>query len=931
MTSSGGEHQREHKVESSRRQAQDQNDRTDGDDRRRRRRRRPVSDRSGTSLLGRIAAHLDFPSRDLLARDAEALAAQFDTSPFRLWLLFRSVDTNHDGYITKNELIKALSSTAQSAAASPSLSCVGPSSRASAAGVPKEEIKMNDDDSDGEDEDDDDSDESDPVLPLEDIQALDELFDLVVTAEQYDNNNDKEKEHEYDEEKEKRGTNLRQDRNQSTNDDERTIGHRNFPSPDISVPFSSQSAQSCAPGITFPQFCRIMRYLWLQQLLQPDINNDNSIIDGAQSQGIQKEESRLVREQGTHIATSSDIDSMIQPTNNHNHNNNNNNNKGNKTGDNGYAFECVDYASGYYRHRRIAGNVKHKRTRNFYLAPRHGNARMRWIDVPSGTYVPNQNINNNNNNTDQYQQRPLWKSQRESFRITILRLAVKYRFHPTSIEDAMDLDLQEPKVNSFEHSLLDLGKFKCGTISWLQHAGEHHHDRSSTTCTADPQSSAITTKGSKRNETTPKGSGDNTVPSLPQPGHPARDSSNLTFHSYQRESITSGEIPDFVVAEGEDDVNINEGRHYFVTIPMFELSRRSQTSLDLYNEASGLLPFMDVQPLVIEVNEATLGIFVASLPDSNLVVTCSTKWRPTRIRPSGFRDNHRANAKQRKAIVKSLSQKNMPKRPDVASSEDPFHDWGGNDGSSNSSESAGPVNATKDIGDEMIESNFQHEKMPLERVKELLKKRHSIQRHRSSSWLMHAIIDAVVDNLGSISKIYEAQLQRMATRLFELQHRLSRQEVKEMIVMRRDLEWLQHELRPFARVIRHLIDDRNIGVEVTHYLEDVEDHLLRTIDELTSFATECVSLKDEYNAYLDRRMNDILYILTLVTTLVVPAQFFTGYFGMNFENDDGSLGDPLLNKGTTGTGIFWVIVIGCTLLLVYTMHRYHFFEKEIEL
>lgn len=189
----------------------------------------------------------------------------------------------------------------------------------------------------------------------------------------------------------------------------------------------------------------------------------------------------------------------------------------------------------------------------------------------------------------------------------------------------------------------------------------------------------------------------------------------------------------------------------------------------------------------------------------------------------------------------------------------------------------------------------------------------------------------MVDNLVPISKIYEAQLQRMGTKLFELQHRLSRREVKEMIVMRRDLEWLQHELRPFARVIRHLIDDKNIGIEVTHYLEDVEDHLLRTVEELSSFASECVSLKDEYNAYLDRRMNDILYVLTIVTTLVVPAQFFTGYYGMNFENPDtGELGVPLLRMGSTGVACFWAIIAGCTLLTIFIMQKCHFFEKELE-
>eukprot|EP00977_Amphora_coffeiformis_P017667 scaffold5860_cov223-Amphora_coffeaeformis.AAC.6 len=826
---------------------------------RRRRRRRPVTPRRGTSLLGEIAAHLEFPSRDLLARDAEALAAQFDTSPFRLWLLFRSVDADHDGCITKSELVRALSSTAQSASA--------PSNISPTSGLPKDEEKVNTL-HDSDDREEDDSDESDYVLPLEDIQALDELFDLVVATEHY--------EQEGGEEKEEKRDNDTTKQDQQDNEDDKTVSHRNFSPPDTSFP-----SQSTGPsiGITFPQFCRIMRYLWLQQLLQ---SYDDPPSEAQNKQDTPPTAGSTVGALITSPSTKTDVEED----------------------DNGYAFECVDYASGYYRSRRIAGNVRLKRTRDFFLAPRHGHARMRWIDVPSGTFVPGRLDNNKDHHLD---------SQRESFRITILRLAVKYRFHPTSIEDAMDLDLQEPKVNSFEHSLLDLGKFKCGTISWLRHAG-HQHQKHSSNGESD-------TAGTTR---------DPQVPALPPPRPAERTSSNFTFHSYQRESTANADIPDFVIAEGEDDVNINEGRHYFVTIPMFELSRRSQTSLDLYNEASDLLPFMDVQPLIIEVNEATLGIFVASIPDSNLVVTCSTKWRPTRIRPFGFRDNRRANARQRKAIVTSRSQNNMAKRPDATASGAHFHDWGGDVGSSDSSGSLGGVDASKDVGDEMIESIFQHEKMPLERVKDLLKKRHSIQRHRSSSWLMHAIIDAVVDNLGSISKIYEAQLQRMATRLFELQHRLSRQEVKEMIVMRRDLEWLQHELRPFARVIRHLIDDRNIGTEVTHYLEDVEDHLLRTIDELTSFATECVSLKDEYNAYLDRRMNDILYILTLVTTLVVPAQFFTGYFGMNFENNDGSLGDPLLNMGGTGTGIFWAIVVGFTLLLAYMMHRYHFFEKELE-
>ena len=35
-------------------------------------------------------------------------------------------------------------------------------------------------------------------------------------------------------------------------------------------------------------------------------------------------------------------------------------------------------------------------------------------------------------------------------------------------------------------------------------------------------------------------------------------------------------------------------------------------------------------------------------------------------------------------------------------------------------------------------------------------------------------------------------------------------------------------------------------------------------------------------AYQDKRMNDILYFLTLVTTSIIPMQTLTGLYGMNF-------------------------------------------------
>jgi Mg2+ and Co2+ transporter CorA len=53
-------------------------------------------------------------------------------------------------------------------------------------------------------------------------------------------------------------------------------------------------------------------------------------------------------------------------------------------------------------------------------------------------------------------------------------------------------------------------------------------------------------------------------------------------------------------------------------------------------------------------------------------------------------------------------------------------------------------------------------------------------------------------------------------------------------------------------------------------------------------------LQDEINAILTLETNDRLYMLTLVTAVLLPATFVTGYFGMNTKN-------PLLYESEHGT------------------------------
>ncbi|CAE7186877.1 corA, partial [Symbiodinium necroappetens] len=102
-----------------------------------------------------------------------------------------------------------------------------------------------------------------------------------------------------------------------------------------------------------------------------------------------------------------------------------------------------------------------------------------------------------------------------------------------------------------------------------------------------------------------------------------------------------------------------------------------------------------------------------------------------------------------------------------------------------------------------------------------------------------------------------------------------------------ELDWVQRKVRPILKVLKHLIKDKAIDPDVTRYLEDVEDHLNLFLEEVSRIIGVCNSLRDEVNSYRDRQQQKVLYVLTLVTTLVMPTHLLTGIFGMNWIDEEG--------------------------------------------
>ena len=76
-----------------------------------------------------------------------------------------------------------------------------------------------------------------------------------------------------------------------------------------------------------------------------------------------------------------------------------------------------------------------------------------------------------------------------------------------------------------------------------------------------------------------------------------------------------------------------------------------------------------------------------------------------------------------------------------------------------------------------------------------------------------------------------------------------------------------------------LIDERSAV-----YLRDVYDHLVRITDLADSFRELVAGALEAHLSIVSNRTNEIMRVLTIITTLFMPLTLIVGIYGMNFQD-----------------------------------------------
>ncbi len=156
-----------------------------------------------------------------------------------------------------------------------------------------------------------------------------------------------------------------------------------------------------------------------------------------------------------------------------------------------------------------------------------------------------------------------------------------------------------------------------------------------------------------------------------------------------------------------------------------------------------------------------------------------------------------------------------------------------------------------------------------------------LSRHPSlgTDWLLHAIIDRLVDSLLPYVDSLGDELEDLEDRLLD---QPTPEDLQRLYSIRRRLVRLHRIIAPERDIVRGLARERNIVSEDAYrYFQDVSDHLAHVEDAIETYRDVGAAAMDIYLSALNNRMNAIMKQLTVVATIFMPLTLISGIYGMN--------------------------------------------------
>ncbi|MDR3229433.1 MAG: hypothetical protein LBT53_08515 [Puniceicoccales bacterium] len=149
-------------------------------------------------------------------------------------------------------------------------------------------------------------------------------------------------------------------------------------------------------------------------------------------------------------------------------------------------------------------------------------------------------------------------------------------------------------------------------------------------------------------------------------------------------------------------------------------------------------------------------------------------------------------------------------------------------------------------------------------------------------FLFYALFDTLVDRMLYLTEEIEDAIDDLEDKILPKEPDIN---VETVYALKRFVVRLRRLVSPLGKIVssiracdNHLFDDFP-----EMYISDLNDHVLRVGDRVEHARAILQDLQDYHHTLQERKTNDIIRVLTVMSSIFIPLTFVVGLYGMNFK------------------------------------------------
>ena len=168
-------------------------------------------------------------------------------------------------------------------------------------------------------------------------------------------------------------------------------------------------------------------------------------------------------------------------------------------------------------------------------------------------------------------------------------------------------------------------------------------------------------------------------------------------------------------------------------------------------------------------------------------------------------------------------------------------------------------------------------------VRDRIEKGRGKIRAKGSDFLMFRMLEAIIDNYFEVLEEISSQIEAIDAQLHLTQDKSILASIE---LEKRKLIELRKIAQPMRDVTNQLENSESPFIQSSnrHYFRSLRSSCMSVLEEIDANKQILEGMANLYYAAQGQRMNEIMRVLTVVSSIFIPLTFIVGVYGMNFEH-----------------------------------------------